>query len=294
MRQTLLIGVVLLWGVAALAQPNYFIYLQSEPTQSFSVSIKEQTLLSSHSGYIIIPNLTDSILQIVVGFPEKKYPDHSFIINTKQSDQGYLLKDYGDKGWGLLDWRMLSITYAARPDPVRPLRSDTPGQTDFATMLAKASGDSSLLTQTPAAKQKNEIKPAIITKVDTVMVSKPVEAPRAAEEQRPSVEKKAAAIAIPSYCKSILTEPEFKECLDKVQPARSEISKVNVLREFLSGRCYTIEQVRTLALLLTTDEVKYDFLLEAWTHTVERPRYLTLVSVFSSAATGDRFKEMFQ
>jgi hypothetical protein len=47
-------------------------------------------------------------------------------------------------------------------------------------------------------------------------------------------------------------------------------------------------------MLLATDEIKYDFLLEFWTQTAERERYLSLVSVFGSSGTADRFKEMFQ
>jgi hypothetical protein len=113
-------------------------------------------------------------------------------------------------------------------------------------------------------------------------------------EEKPAPSKQPAIIPVPSYCTSILSEAEFSECLSKVQVARSETSKVNVLREYIGSRCYTIDQVKALALLLTTDEVRYDFLLEAWTHTAERARYLVLASVFSSPATVDRFKEMFQ
>lgn len=312
MRQHLLIGLVLLMGITAVAQPTYFIYLQSEPAQSFSVSIKGQTVLSSPSGYIIIPNLTDSVLQLVVGFPEKKYPDHPFILITQQGDQGYLLKDYGDKGWGLLDWRKLSVTYAQRVDLAKAHPITNADPSDFATMLAKASGDSTLLNKAAEATQKKEIKPAtiesstpateskspvatkpaILIKEDTTLVNKPVTATRPAQEQKPPVEK--STVPIPSYCKSILTDAEFKECLGKVEAAKSETAKVNVVREFIADRCYALDQVKAIALLLTTDEVRYDFLLEAWTHTAERPRYLSLVSVFSNAAAADRFKEMFQ
>jgi len=306
-------------GLAAKAQSQspYFIYMQAEPAQSFTVVYKEQAFRSSASGYVIVPNLTDSILQLAVRFSEQKYPDCSFGINTQRSDQGYLLKDYGEKGWGLLDWRTLAVSYAQRPAVIKGNAIAVDGQTDFATMLAKASGDSTLLldsstpdritTSKPAAAVSQSVAPVaalnenVARKPDTTITNKPLaevkttkEVKSVAMETSSVMESKSAVISIPSYCKSILTEAEFSECLSKVQVARSETSKVNVLREFISGRCYTIDQVKALALLLTTDDVRYDFLLEAWTHTAERSRYLVLASVFSSPATVDRFKEMFQ
>lgn len=335
MQRLLLIALIGLTGLSAVAQTPYFIYLQTEPAQSFAIVFKEQTVHSSASGYIILPNLTDSVLQFVVRFPEKKHPDHPFVIRAQRNDQGYLLKDYGDKGWGLLDWRTLSVTYAERPGLTKTNVVPTEGQADFATMLAKASGDSTLLLEsstsarntttksaaaanksTPAnaksdtaiaskpiaiAKPSNEAKPDTVSitspvaEVKPVQQSKPVVADaKPAEAEKPSQTKQPATIPIPGYCNSILTDAEFTECLGKVQVARSETSKVNVLRDFMGGRCYTIEQVKALAQLLSTDEVRYDFLLEAWSHTAERSRYLVLASIFEDPATANRFKEMFQ
>jgi hypothetical protein len=328
MQRSLLILVIWLGGLSAQAQSPYFIYLQAEPAQSFTVNYKEKSFPSSASGYVILPNLIDSVLQLVVRFSEQKNLDHSFTVNTQRSDQGYLLKDYGDKGWGLLDWRTLTVSYAERPAVAKSNRITVAGQSDFATLLAKASGDSTLLLDdsTPAHIINNKsvvaadqrvsgdaksdttivnksaaiVKPADEVKPDTTIATKPAALVKPADEvkppanERPAPVSKPAVVPIPSYCKSILSDAEFNECLSKVQAARSETSKINVLREFMGGRCYTIDQVKALALLLTTDEVRYDFLLEAWTQTVERSRYLMLATVFSSPATADRFKEMFQ
>ena len=322
MLRTLLILTIGLAGLTASAQSPYFIYLQAEPAQSFSLVYNEKTFRSSASGYIILPNLTDSVLQVAVRFADHKYPEQTFAINAQRSDQGYLLKHYGDKGWGLLDWRTLTVSYAQRPIVSKSNDIVISDQSDFATMLAKASGDSTLLDTASISKPVAITKAANDSKVTTTDKSKPVaeSSPAAVEtkpvveakpvieqvktvvvetkpvvtEEKPAPSKQPAIIPVPSYCTSILSEAEFSECLSKVQVARSETSKVNVLREYIGSRCYTIDQVKALALLLTTDEVRYDFLLEAWTHTAERARYLVLASVFSSPATVDRFKEMFQ
>lgn len=288
MKRSLLIVLLLIGGLLAQAQSTYFVYVQAEPAQPFLITYKNQTFRSSSSGYSIISNLTDSLLQFVLRFPNQNYPDQSFSVTTQRSDQGYLLKDYGDKGWGLLDWNTLVVSYADRPTASKNNRASAAGQSDFATLLARASGDSTLLLDSSTPARITNSKPAA-AEVKTIDEVKPV-----VKEEKPVQPKQVAPTPVPAYCKSILTEAEFNECLSKVQIARSETSKVNVLRDFSKGRCYTIEQVRAFARLLTTDEVRYDFLLEAWTLTVERTRYLELASVFENAATADRFKEMFQ
>lgn len=284
MKHFVLIAWAVIAGLRLSAQSPFFIYVQSEPATPFSISCKGQTLRSSQTGYLIVSNLTDTVLQLAVSFPDKKQPDQLFVVRTQGSDQGYLLKDYGDKGWGLLDWRQLLVTYAERPTNARAEPIGATNKEDFALLLAKASGDSSLLAESP--KPIAEEKPA--------PQPKPASEPKPVPEKKPAPEPKPAVIPVPSYCTSILTEAEFKGCLTKTEEAKSETSKVAVVRAFINGRCFTIEQVKTLAMLLATDEIKYDFLLEFWTQTAERERYLSLVSVFDSSGTADRFKEMFQ
>jgi len=278
MKHFVLIAWAVIAGLRLSAQSPFFIYVQSEPATPFAVSCKGQTLRSSQTGYLIVSNLTDTVLQLAVSFPDKKQPDQLFVVRTQGSDQGFLLKDYGDKGWGLLDWRQLLVTYAERPTNTRAEPIGATNKEDFAVLLAKASGDSSLLAESP--------KP--------VAEEKPAPQPKPTPDSKPLLEPKPAVIPVPSYCTSILTEAEFKGCLTKTEEAKSETSKVAVVRAFINGRCFTIEQVKTLAMLLATDEIKYDFLLEFWTQTAERERYLSLVSVFGSSGTADRFKEMFQ
>lgn len=284
MKHFVLIAWAVIAGLRLSAQSPFFIYVQSEPATPFSVSCKGQTLRSSQTGYLIVSNLTDTVLQLAVSFPDKKQPDQLFVVRTQGSDQGFLLKDYGDKGWGLLDWRQLLVTYAERPTNARAEPIGATNKEDFALLLAKASGDSSLLAESP--KPIAEEKPA--------PQPKPAPESKPLPDRKPAPDSKPAVIPVPSYCTSILTEAEFKGCLTKTEEAKSETSKVAVVRAFINGRCFTIEQVKTLAMLLATDEIKYDFLLEFWTQTAERERYLSLVSVFGSSGTADRFKEMFQ
>ena len=79
------------------AQRSNFVYIQSEPARLFSLIIKGDTLTSSKTGYLILSKLTDSAYQIAISFKEQTWPTQYFTLGVFQTDQGYLLKDYGDK-----------------------------------------------------------------------------------------------------------------------------------------------------------------------------------------------------
>jgi len=127
------------------AQRSNFVYIQSEPARLFSLIIKGDTLTSSKTGYLILSKLTDSAYQIAISFKEQTWPTQYFTLGVFQTDQGYLLKDYGDKGWGLLDWRSLRVQYGEKNNSTSITQSSVPTEQDeFSNLLAMAAGDPSL------------------------------------------------------------------------------------------------------------------------------------------------------
>jgi Domain of unknown function (DUF4476) len=149
--------VCLLWiGLSAAAQRPSFVYIQTEPAQPFVVSMGEQVFKSSHSGYLILSKLTDTVYAITVNFPTTQWPSQYFTLRVNHADKGYLLKDFGDKGWGLMDWQKLTTQFSQQPvsknQPAGELKSD---DDDFASLLAKASGDPSLIASKPVKPQES-------------------------------------------------------------------------------------------------------------------------------------------
>ena len=93
----------------AFAQKVYFVYLESESQQPFFAKLRDKTYPSSASGYVILSNLRDSSYTITIGFPSDKWPEQQFTVPTRAKDRGFLLKNFGEKGWGLFDLQTLSI-----------------------------------------------------------------------------------------------------------------------------------------------------------------------------------------
>ena len=96
-------------SLIASSQKVYFVYLQSEADQPFFVKMNEKINSSTGSGYLILSKLHDSSYNFSVGFPQNKWPEQNFSISVDKKDHGYLLKNFGDKGWGLFDLQTLAI-----------------------------------------------------------------------------------------------------------------------------------------------------------------------------------------
>ena len=110
MKRFILSLLILMTFSAAFSQKQYFIYLQSEPEQAFFVKMNEKIHSSSSSGYLILSRLHDSSYTFSVGFPQNKWPEQKFTVDVKAKDHGYLLKNFGEKGWGLFDLQTMSYS----------------------------------------------------------------------------------------------------------------------------------------------------------------------------------------
>ena len=150
------IFVILLMFVSALsvkAQQIHFVYLQTENGQPFYVRLNNKVLSSSPAGYIILPELKDGDYHLIVGFPKNEFPEEDFQIAIQKKNEGFLLKNFGEKGWGLFNMQSLALLpgTAANIATASVKIQDDP----FSKMLANVVKDSSLL-------QNNEPVKAII------------------------------------------------------------------------------------------------------------------------------------
>lgn len=101
--------VLLLFSAFISGAQNHYVYIQADRKQNFSVAVDKKTFRSEKNGYLIIPQLTPGNKELVISFPEAEVqPQHIWI--TINSDRGYLLKNFGEKGFGLFDLRDMSIT----------------------------------------------------------------------------------------------------------------------------------------------------------------------------------------
>lgn len=162
----------LLFSIAPVkAQQNHFIYIQTENKQPFYIKIDKKIISSSVSGYLIIPKLTDGEYNFTVGFPKNEWDDQNFICKVDKKDAGYLLKNFGEKGWGLFNLQTLDVNMA-----VNKPETKTPGANDksdeFSTMLSTVVNDPSIKQIEPVA-EKEKFVP-VQANADSATVVPPV------------------------------------------------------------------------------------------------------------------------
>lgn len=132
-------------SLSGFSQKVYFIYLQTENDQPFYVRLDKSTYSSSASGYLILPKLVDSTYNLTVGFPQNKWPEQKFAVTMNKKDHGYIVKNFGQKGWGLYDLQTLAIQMSSGA----AARIENKGSLDkeispFTDVLAKAADDPSI------------------------------------------------------------------------------------------------------------------------------------------------------
>ncbi len=106
----LLVALCLTEGISA--QQTYFAYLQTENKLPFYVKMNKKVLNSSTTGYLIIPKLTDGAYNIQVGFPKSEWPEQNFAYTVNKKDLGFIIKNFGEKGWGLFNLQSMEVLMA--------------------------------------------------------------------------------------------------------------------------------------------------------------------------------------
>lgn len=127
------------------SQKIYFIYFQTENSEPFFIRMNDKLYSSASTGYLILPHLFDSTYSFKLGFPDKDI-DLGFTISINKKDHGYLIKNFGDKGWGLFDLQSLGIQMSSGPvkSSAQTNYNSSLQVNAFTDMLSKATDDPSL------------------------------------------------------------------------------------------------------------------------------------------------------
>ncbi len=153
----------------AKAQQTHFIYIQTSDKQAFYVKMGKNVYSSSVSGYLIISKLLDSTYNLSIGFPKSEWPQQNFDCTIDGNDKGYLLKNFGDKGWGLFNLQTLDVTMAGnKPTENNSLKEE---RTDsFSNMLSAVVKDPGIKMTTkkaPEVKTPDTIQPVAVAEPAT-------------------------------------------------------------------------------------------------------------------------------
>ncbi|MBL0234668.1 MAG: hypothetical protein IPQ08_13555 [Chitinophagaceae bacterium] len=154
----LILCILLVMGQQLLmAQKLYFVYLQSDNKQPFYLRMGTRTIQSGNGGYLILSKLRDSIYHFNVGSPDNKFPEQSFTVTVNKKDHGYLLKDFGENGWGLFDLQTLEVLKSETSDPKKDKAMEVKNVSLFTEVLAKAADDPSLKEKTARVEVKTTV-----------------------------------------------------------------------------------------------------------------------------------------
>jgi hypothetical protein len=92
MKKVLLLSVLFCFYFSPKAQKVYFIYLQSETAVPFYVRMSDKIMSSTAEGYLILPQLRDSVYLISIGQPGKSI-EPKFAVTVSRGDRGFLIKN---------------------------------------------------------------------------------------------------------------------------------------------------------------------------------------------------------
>jgi hypothetical protein len=147
-KKNILVLFLFLFSFAANAQQVHFIYIQTENKQPFYIKLDKKVLSSSASGYLIIPKLADGSYNLTVGFPKNEWPEQNVTCRIDKKDNGYLLKNFGDKGWGLFNLQTMEVLMAGNNNTAT---KEIPGNDPFTNVLSNVVND-------PSIRKKEEVK----------------------------------------------------------------------------------------------------------------------------------------
>jgi hypothetical protein len=172
MKKMLQLALILFISVAAKAQQNYFVYVQTDNKQPFYIKMKDKIMSSSAAGYLVIPKLTTGTYAFTVGFPKDQWVQQSFNIAIGTNDAGYLLKNFGDKGWGLYNIQTMEISMNGSPAS-STVKTAAENDDVFATTLSGVA-NTNLSVKKEVAPVPIKEEPITVKEVASKQVEKPV------------------------------------------------------------------------------------------------------------------------
>lgn len=227
-------------------QITRFAYIQTENKQPFYVKWNSKVWSSSSSGYLILSKIKDQQINVVVGFPKNIYPEQSFTITfSGNKDAGFLLKEFGEKGWGLYNLQSFAVSYAVKEATapkeevvtapvVNPPKVEE-AKSPFGDLLVQVTQDSTVKNiaveklQPPVVKKEEPIKP----KIDSVQkIVKQEEKPLVKESPKTNnaeIKPVANDAVKKDVVEKIKTSPDVKTVDEKpkveTKPAEKEVVK---------------------------------------------------------------------
>lgn len=157
---------MLLFNTALCAQQYYFAYVQTDNKQPFYIKINDKLLSSSASGYVVIPKLSTGSYSLNIGFPKDQWPQQTIPLTVTNTDAGFLLKNFGEKGWGLYNLQTMQVVM--NNEKVGAIAPVNAGNNDIFTNTLSGAANTELTTskKVPSDIVVNETPKPIVVKTE--------------------------------------------------------------------------------------------------------------------------------
>ena len=172
------------------SQTNHFIYIQTENKLPFYVKSNNKLYNSSPSGYIVIAKLKEGIHNLSIGFPKSEWSEQNLSCTISQTDIGFLLKNFDNKGWGLFNLQTFAVIMPVDKSVVN--KAAVTNNTDaFSTMLSNVVNDSTIrqtevvVTPVKTVAVPEAKKPDTIVLKENVPITTPIVVDLPREKEKP-------------------------------------------------------------------------------------------------------------
>lgn len=227
MKKTVRLFFFFLLATSALqAQKVYYIYLQTDNQQPFYARLGEKIFNSGAAGYLILPNLRDSTYTVRIGISGNQQPDQPFSITVNKKDQGFIFKNFGEKGWGLFNINSMTVIM---PEAVQALAAVQTVKTEkresspFTDLLAKAADDSTIKERPVIVKTEEKKPEAIVLQPEKKEEIKTDTITTLSHAKNPEPKKEVISETVPKKEISLITEPVKKNNDSEVEQKLTEI-----------------------------------------------------------------------
>lgn len=190
-RKLFFFSIILVFTLSVSAQKPHFIYLQTDNGQPFYTKFNGKLISSSSEGYAILSGVVDGDYKLTIGFPKNELPEETFSISMKNNNEGFLLKNFDDKGLQLFNLQTLALIEPSRNNTVAV--NTKKDEDPFSVALAGVVKDSSILqnhgniVETPA--KKAEIDSSKIKNNGTIDNNATFPVSTLAPKENPSITK---------------------------------------------------------------------------------------------------------
>lgn len=150
----LLIVFFLALGLNSFCQTDKFVFIQAKKDDPFYVRIGEKTFNSSPFGHLVLPRLSEDIINLTIGFTKKSIPEQDFQLKLGSKDRGYELNIENGTQLFLYEWQTSAKIPTTTPPAAKSGLTVTGiKRTDpFAMLMAGVVNDSLVLfTEKPVA-----------------------------------------------------------------------------------------------------------------------------------------------